>query len=311
MDEETKEISVVVPVYSSELTLRQLINRLEKVLHKLVDESYEIILVNDGSIDSSWDILKEIVQTNNKIIAINLTRNFGQHNALMCGLTHAKGNYVVTLDDDLQNPPEEITKLFEEVQKGYDIVYGIFQVKHHSRFRNLGSAFVQFIYRKTFNINVPITSFRILKNDIVKSVITYDRSFTFIDGITSWFTRKIGTVIVEHHQRNEGKSGYSFMKLVTLAVNMMTNFSIVPLQIASLVGLFFAIVGFTFGSYFLFKKLLWDIPVSGFASIIVSITIFSGVQLLTIGVLGEYIGRIHININARPQYSVRDIVKYE
>jgi polyisoprenyl-phosphate glycosyltransferase len=302
------EISVVIPVYNSAQTLRELRERLEKVLRDLVGESYEIVFVNDGSTDSSWDLLNEMASTSDKIVGVNLTRNFGQHNALMCGFSQAQGMYIITLDDDLQNPPEEIPKLFNEIQTGHDVVYGIFDIKQHSKFRNLGSEFVQFVYRKTFNMNIRISSFRIIRREIIQRIMSYEKSFTYIDGLISWFTNNIGSVLVEHHQRQEGKSGYSLKKLMVLALNMVTNFSIVPLQIASLTGLVFALVGFGFGIYFLLKKALLGMSISGFASTIVSITIFSGVQLVTAGILGEYIGRIHINVNKRPQYAIRDIV---
>jgi glycosyltransferase involved in cell wall biosynthesis len=302
------DLSVVIPVYNSAQTLSELVERLEKVLKRIVNNRYELVLVNDGSTDSSWNILKELAESNGKIIAINLTRNFGQHNALMCGFSRAIGKYIITIDDDLQNPPEEIPKLFNEIQNGYDVVYGIYDIKKHSKFRNLGSIIVQFLYRRVFNIDTRLTSFRIMKRQIVEFLLSYEKSFTFIDGIIAWYTKKIKNVSVEHQHRNSGDSGYSLRKLVILALNMVTNFSIAPLQIASLTGTFFAILGFIFGTFILIKKIFFGIPVSGFASTIVAITIFSGVQLLTLGVLGEYVGRIHINVNKRPQYAIRDIV---
>jgi len=302
------ELSVVIPVYNGENDLRELTERLETVLRKLVDDRYEIVFVNDGSTDSSWDILRAMASANAKIVAVNLSRNFGQHNALMCGFSQVKGTLIITLDDDLQNPPEEIPKLFEGIRNGYDVVYGIYSHKKHSKFRNLGSEFIQFVYRKTFNINVRTSSFRIIRRTIVDYMLSYEKSFTFIDGLICWFTTHIGNVYVEHHQRKAGASGYSFKKLILLALNMVTNFSIVPLQTASLMGFAFAFVGFAFGIFFLFKKIFFGIPVSGFASIIVAITMFSGVQLMTLGILGEYIGRIHINVNRRPQYVISGIV---
>jgi polyisoprenyl-phosphate glycosyltransferase len=252
-----------------------------------------------------------MTSTNEHIIAINLTRNFGQHNALMCGFSQASGTYVVTLDDDLQNPPEEIPKLFHEIQKGHDVVYGIYESKKHSRFRNLGSECIQFVYQKTFNINKRLSAFRIIRKDILRKILSYDRSFTFLDGLICWHTRRIQNIYVEHRSRKQGSSGYSLKKLILLSLNMMTNFSIEPLQIASLTGLIFAFTGFILGTYFLFKKIILDIPVSGFTSTIVIITIFSGVQLFTVGMLGEYIGRIHLNVNNRPQYAIRDIAVSE
>ena len=305
---ESIEISVVVPVYYSENTLTELYRRLKGTLKNLVGNRYELIFVNDGSKDGSWYILKSLAEKDSSVIAVNLTRNFGQHNALMCGFSKASGKYVVTLDDDLQNPPEEIKKLYGKVMEGFEVVYGIFDIKQHSIFKNIGSELVQYIYRKTFNLNIQITSFRILSLSVIHYILSYDRSFTFLDGLIAWFTTNIGNVTVEHRKRFIGNSGYSLRNLATLALNMLTNFSIVPLQIASMIGFLFSIFGFLFGSYFILKKIIFGIPVSGFTTIIVSIAIFSGVQLLTVGLLGEYIGRIHINISKRPQYAVSETI---
>lgn len=302
-------ISVVIPVYNSADTLEELNNRLVLLLEDLVGPQYEIIFVNDGSTDSSWKLLRQIASEKEKVIAINLTRNFGQHNALMCGFSQARGIYVVTIDDDLQIPPEEIAKIFEEIQSGYDIVYGVYGQKQHSAFRNFSSRLLQYFYRKTFNIDLGITSFRIIRQEIVQFILNYEKSFTYIDGLIAWFTKNIGNVNVEHQKRRTGTSGYSLKNLIMLALNMLTNFSIVPLQLASLTGFAFSLAGFFLGTYFLLKKIFWGISVSGFSSIIVAITMFSGVQLLTIGILGEYIGRIHINASKRPQYAIKDIIK--
>ena len=307
-DERAIELSVVVPVYNSEQSIGELTERLQKTLKMLVDDRYEIILINDGSRDQSWKVLQEFATADDKLTAINLTRNFGQHNAIMCGFSHATGTFIVTIDDDLQIPPEEISKLYRKIQEGYDVVYGTYKKKNHSRFRNLGSEFVQLIYRKTFNMHITITSFRIIRQEIIRFMLSYEKSFTYIDGLLCWYSNNMNTVIVEHHKRGRGESGYSLSKLILLALNMLTNFSIVPLQIASLTGVVFAFTGFSFGLYFLLKKLIFGIAVSGFASTFVAITIFAAVQLLTIGMLGEYIGRIHINVSKRPQFAIREIV---
>lgn len=309
MGENNIIISVVIPVYNSIQTLNELTKRLQRLLRELVETRYELIFVNDGSTDASWNLLKEQAESNEKIIAVNLTRNFGQHNALMCGFSIANGKYIVTIDDDLQNPPEEIPKLFEEIQKGYDVVYGAFSAKRHSIFRNMGSNIIQYVYRKVFKVNIRLSSFRIMKRKTVQFLLSYEKSFTFIDGIIAWYTNNIKHVTVEHRHRELGGSGYSLKILIILALNMVTNFSIVPLELASMAGFFFAMVGFMFGTFFLIKKLFFGILVSGFAAIIVAVTILSGVQLLTVGMLGEYIGRIHINLSNRPQFAIREIIK--
>ncbi|MFZ5569861.1 MAG: glycosyltransferase family 2 protein [Thermodesulfobacteriota bacterium] len=307
MTRENIEISVVVPVYNSSATLRELNRRLIHTLIELVADRYEILYINDGSRDDSWRILGELTMENGNLTAVNLTRNFGQHNAIMCGFSEAAGNYIITIDDDLQLPPEEIAALYREIQNGHDIVYGLYRQKKHSVFRNLGSEFVQFVYMRTFDTDIRLTSFRIIRREIISKILSYEKSFTFIDGLISWYTSNIGKVYVEHHERKIGKSGYSLKRLIVLSLNMLTNFSIVPVQIASLIGILFSLTGFLAGFLFFCKKLFFDVPVSGFTALIVTVTIFSGVQLLTLGILGEYISRIHINVNNRPQYAVREI----
>jgi polyisoprenyl-phosphate glycosyltransferase len=301
-------ISVVVPVYNSTATLDELTTRLRTVLDPLTEDSWEIIYVNDGSPDGSWDLVERLSAGEDRITGINLTRNFGQHNAIMCGIAHACGRYIVTLDDDLQNPPEEIPKLLDMVRDGYDVVYGVPEDKKHSWFRNFGSELVQWMYRKTFNTKGRLTSFRIMDREVANRLLAYGRSFTFLDGLISWNTSRIGNIAVEHHVRSTGRSGYSTRKLVVLALNMATNFSIGPLQVATIIGILFSMFGFLFGFFILFKKMFMDIPISGYTSTIVTIAFLSGVQLLTVGVLGEYIGRIHINVSNCPQYVIRDII---
>lgn len=311
MADKKLNLSVVIPVYNSALTLPDLKDRLEKVLNQIVNNKYELVFVNDGSSDNSWEKLIEIAAKNENVISINLTRNFGQHNALLCGFSYALGDYIITIDDDLQTLPEEIPKLYKKIQSGYDVVYGISESKQHSKYRNLGSEVIQLIYRKTFNINSRVSSFRILKKDIVKQILLHEQSFTFIDGLICWFTTNIGNTGVRHYKRKVGESGYSVKALTILALNMITKFSIAPLQVASLTGIIFAFFGFIFGLYILFKKLFFGIPVSGFTSIIVIISMLSGVQLITVGILGEYIGRIHSIINQRPQYAIREVVNFK
>ena len=303
------EISVIVPVYNSEETLVELTDRLEKSLEEMLNgKSYQLVFINDGSADNSWQVIKELACKNGKITAINLTKNFGQHNALMCGFQHAKGKYVVTIDDDLQNPPEEIKKLYDLIRQKHDVVYGQLDDKKHSKFRNLGSETIQFVFRKTFGVNVKLASFRIVKKEIIDLILSYEKSFTFIDGIIAWHTKDIGSVPVRHDSRKQGRSGYSLQKLIVLSLNMLTNFSIVPVQFVSMIGIIFSLIGFLFGVFFIIKKLVFGINVMGFASLIVVVTIFSGVQLLSLGMIGEYIGRMHINISNRPQFAIREIL---
>jgi glycosyltransferase involved in cell wall biosynthesis len=302
-------ISAVIPIYNSEVTIPELHRRVTSALSGVAGEDHQIVFVNDGSRDGSWAALKALADSDPRVVAVDLLRNFGQHNALMCGFKIAEGDYIVTLDDDLQNPPEEIPAMFEALtSRGLDVLYGIPKGKRHSPFRNLGSAAVQLSYRKTFKVAAKLSSFRIMRKEIVRHILSYEKSFTFIDGVIAWFTSRIGNIDVAHERRAVGRSGYSFAKLFALAINMATNFSLGPLQVASLMGTLFSLAGFAAAAFFLAKKLIFDIPVTGYTSLIVAITIFVGVQLLTIGLLGEYVGRVHINVSRRPQYAVREVV---
>jgi undecaprenyl-phosphate 4-deoxy-4-formamido-L-arabinose transferase len=306
------DLSVVIPVFRSESVLEPLFERLTAVLDA-TERSYEIVFVDDGSPDRSWDVLCELrARSPERVTAIQLMRNFGQHNALMCGFAHARGHYIVTMDDDLQNPPEEVPKLLEAIRKGdLDVVYGQYDKKQHHQGRNLGSKVVNAFFRLVFRSRATITSFRIIRRDVLESILSYDLNFTLVDGLLAWNTRRIGTVPVEHHPRQEGGSGYSLGKLLTLALNLFTNFSLLPLQIASFVGLLAALGGFALGAYYLLQYFAGNIAVPGYASTITAIFVLGGLQLLSLGIIGEYLGRLHLNVNRKPQYTIRTVARPE
>lgn len=299
------EYSVVIPVYNGAGTLVELCNRVSAVF-KNITENFEIIFVDDDSVDNSWQILGQLRAKDVRIKLIRLMRNFGQHNAIMCGFQHARGKFVITMDDDLQNPPEEIPKLISKIKEGHDLVYGEYISKKHGWFRNAGSNFVQLIYRKVFNVKGNLTAFRIITAELACQIIKYNFNYVFIDGLLAWNTKNIGYVLVLHHKRTLGKSGYSLRKLLDLSFNMITNFSIVPLRLASFTGLLFACLGFIMAIVYFIKKICLGIPVAGFATIIIAITIFSGIQLIILGLMGEYLGRILLNINIKPQFLIRE-----
>ncbi len=300
------DVSVVIPVYGSQGTLRPLAERLCAVLDQ-TGRSYEVIFVNDDSPDQAWAELEALqARYRECVVAIELTRNFGQHNAIMCGFHHARGRYVVTMDDDLQHPPEEVPKLLDTIeQTGLDVVYGRYDHKKHGPWRNLGSSVLNLAYRKVFGVTGQFTAFRVIRREIVQAALAYDLNFTFIDGLLAWNTRRIGGCTVEHAKRQQGRSGYTFRKLATLAFNLLTNFSLLPLQVSTLLGLFSACVGFVVGAYYLGLALLGGIAVPGYASTITAVLFLGGVQLLAIGIIGEYVGRLHLNVNRKPQFRVR------
>ncbi len=306
--EPTLDVSVVVPVYNSQATIPLLLDRLSKALDAITD-SYEIVLVEDGSPDGSWAAIEAArAGYGDRVVAAQLMRNYGQHNALMCGLKLARGRFVVTMDDDLQNPPEELHKLLSHIeQQGLDLVYGTADQRKHAGWRNLGAAVVWGFYRTVFRSSITPTPFRVMRHQLVRSVLFYDLNFTYLDGLLAWCTTRIGAVPVEHHERIQGRSGYTLRKLLILALNLYTNFSLLPLQIVSAVGFFTALAGFLVGLYYVVQYFAMNIAVPGFASTIVAILVLGGVQLLALGVIGEYLGRLHLNVNRKPQYVVRQV----
>jgi undecaprenyl-phosphate 4-deoxy-4-formamido-L-arabinose transferase len=304
------DVSIVVPVYNSAATLASLIQRLTMVLDQ-EPETYEIVLVDDGSADDSWPVLQRLrAQSGSNLVTIQLMRNYGQHNALMCGLRHAQGRVVVTMDDDLQNPPEEIPKLLRHLQaSNADLVYGAPEDRNHAPWRNLGAALVLHFYRLVFKTPITPTPFRAMRRELVDSVKFYDLNYTFLDGLLAWCTRRVENVTVEHHARAQGRSGYSISRLLTMALNLYTNFSLLPLQLVSVLGLVASAAGLAAAGYYVLQSLTSHIAVPGYASTIVAILLLGGVQLLALGIMGEYLGRLHMNVNKKPQYLVRQQIQ--
>ncbi len=267
----------------------------------------EVILVDDGSPDRAWEVILDLRREHpGKIVAVQLMRNFGQHNALMCGFHHARGRLIVTMDDDLQHPPESIATLLAALRdRDLDLVYGTYEEKMHHPGRVLGSWLVNRFFRLIFQTSVTVTSFRAIRRELVRSILCYDLNFTYVDGLLAWNTQRAGEVVVPHHSRESGRSGYSFWKLATLALNLFTNFSLLPLQIVSVCGSLAAGTGLVLGAYYFIESLRSNISVPGYASIIIAVLVLGGIQLMSLGIMGEYLGRLHLNVNRKPQYVER------
>jgi undecaprenyl-phosphate 4-deoxy-4-formamido-L-arabinose transferase len=286
------------------------VEHLEVVLERLHAGGWEIILVSDGSPDDTADVIRRELAGHERVLLVELNRNYGQHNAIMCGFSIARGEFVFTIDDDLQSPPEMLERLWQALGE-HDVVYGVPARRQHKNYRNLGSSLINLYYRFIFKRRNRISSLRLLRRFIVNQLIAYQGTFVFIDGLIPWSTDRITTVEVEHRVRAHGKGGYSLRRLIRLSFNLFTNFTIFPLHLATFLGLTCALGSFGVGLYYLLKKFLWDIPVSGFTSTIVAITFLSGVQLLSLGIIGEYVGRLHILSNSKPQYHVRGITRLD
>ena len=299
-------ISAVVPVFNSEKTLQELYSRLTKSLITHCSD-YEIIFINDASQDNSSNAIHSIAENDENVKCIDFNKNYGQHNALLCGIRQAKYEFIVTLDDDLQNPPEEIPILLEKLDQGYDVVYGYPKNEQHGLFRNLASMLTKMALKTTMGISVArhVSAFRVFRTELRDSFSDYKGSFISIDVLLSWGTNSFSAIPVNHEQRVEGKSNYTVRKLINHALNMITGFSVLPLQIASLMGFVLAIFGLLVFIYVVGRFILQGSPVPGFPFIASIIAIFSGAQLLAIGIIGEYLARIHFRTMYKPQYSIR------
>lgn len=303
------ELSIVIPVFCSEKILKELHEEIKKNLVQINIE-YEIIYVDDASNDNSWQKIIQIINIDNNTIGIKLNKNYGQHNALFCGIKNSNGKYIVTIDDDLQHPVKNIKDLITKIKEGYDVVYANpIKIKQHF-IRNLFSKGIKNImqYFMGLNINQNIDSFRIFKKDILLDYFDYKNSNINIDVLLSWSTDNFSSIKIEHQKRKKGKSGYSIKKLYNHAIKMITGFSNIPLRISSFLGFIFAIFGFFILVYVLTTYFILGSPVRGFPFIASLISIFSGVQLLTLGIIGEYLSTIHSNSISKPVFKIKEII---
>jgi glycosyltransferase involved in cell wall biosynthesis len=298
------KVSVVIPVFNSSAIIRQLVHEIKNELHEYI---VEIILVNDGSEDNSEEICEKIAKENQNIKFLSLRKNFGEHNAVMCGLNYATGAYIVIIDDDFQNPPREIIKLLRKAEEGFDVVYTKYKVKDHNLFRNIGSRFNNMIagYLLDKPSQLYLSSFKVLSMDILKEVIKYKGPFPYIDGLILRSTNSLASIETEHFVRAKGKSNYTFRKLISLYMNMFFNFSIRPLRILTVLGIIAFCTGFFFSVIFIVNKFLNPHEPLGWTSLIVAILTLSGVQLIFLGLIGEYLGKQYLDQNKTPQWVIK------
>jgi glycosyltransferase involved in cell wall biosynthesis len=306
-DHSTISLSIVIPVYNAEKT----IGRLVKGLIDSLSPRYrlEIILVNDNSRDNSEaECISVYEEFKEKVKFYSLSKNVGEHAAVMAGLNKATSDYVVIMDDDFQNPISEVFALVDKAAaNGFDVVYSYYKEKKHSPLRNAGSWFND----KVANImlgkpkDLYLSSFKILNRFLVREIIKYQSPFPYIDGLILQATDNIGRIEVEHHERLENRSGYTMKKLISLWMNMFTNFSILPLRASTVLGFIFSLCGIGLGLYTVVEKFSNPHLPVGFASLIFAISVFAGVQLISLGVIGEYVGRVFLSLNKKPQYTIR------
>ena len=300
-------LSVVVPVYNSAECTAMLVARLEPVLRAEAD-AFEVVLVNDGSRDESWAAIQDAARGRPWVRGINLMRNYGQHCALLCGIRAARHEVIVTMDDDLQNPPEEIPKLLRRLEEGCDVVYGPAEKEQHGLYRDATSVLSKFFLRHAMGVETARheSSFRAFRTELRRAFDSYNGTFISIDVLLSWGTANFGHVPVRHEARAAGASNYNFRKLFTHLMDLVTGYSTVPLQLASLLGFVFCLFGGVLLLYVLWRYIETGGPVQGFTFLACTIVIFSGVQLFTLGIIGEYLARMHFRLMNRPPYAVRE-----
>ena len=299
-------ISAVVPVYNSEDTLVKLVERLEAVMTDMAPH-FEIILVNDGSSDRSWQVISQLAERFGWVRGLDLMRNYGQHNALLAGIRQAQYEVVVTLDDDLQNPPEEVRKLIAKLDEGFDVVYGTPQTEQHGILRNLASQMTKLALQSAMGVETArsVSAFRAFRTQIRDAFTDYKSPFVSIDVLLTWGTSRFVAVPVQHNPRQAGTSHYTIRKLMTHALNMITGFSVVPLQLASFVGFGFTLFGLGVLAYVIGRYLIQGGSVPGFPFLASVIAIFSGAQLFALGIIGEYLARMHLRTMEQPTYTIR------
>ena len=302
-------VSIIVPVYNSEKTLLELTTRIENALSSFVN-NFEIIFVNDGSSDDSWNVIVELAEHKTYVRGYNLMTNFGQHNALLAGINNAQYEIILTVDDDLQHPPEEIPRLLKTLCSGYDVVYGRPKLRSHSVWRNLSSKMLKTVLKVVLGAEMGghSSAFRAFRSDLTRGFKNFNDAQLSIDVLLSWSASKVTHIQVEHDPRLVGNSGYTLRKLVALAFNMLTGYSTLPLRIASGVGFFTAFFGLGLFSYVVVRRLLQTNYVPGFTFMAAETALFAGLQLFAIGIIGEYIARLHFRTMGKPPYVIRDEV---
>lgn len=304
--EETLDLSVVIPVYKSRGSLPQLLPRLERALRER-GASFEVVLVNDHAPDDCWSLVEQWAASQPWVRGICLTRNYGQHNALLCGVRAARGARIVTLDDDLQHPPEEIGKLLTKLDEGFDVVYGVPQRERHGVWRTWASRVTKLALQEAMGAGTArqVSAFRAFHTSLREAFADYSGPFVCLDVLLTWGAERFAAVATRHDERALGQSHYTFRKLAVHAVNMVTGFSALPLRLASWAGFACTLFGLAVLVYVLARYVIEGASVPGFAFLACIIAIFSGVQLFALGIIGEYLARMHFRLMARPSYVVR------
>ena len=305
------DLSIIIPVYNSEKIIRKTV---DEIFDSLGNQyQFEILLINDGSTDDSGKVIHQIASERQNVTAVSLLKNYGQHTAIFCGIKMAKGDYIVNMDDDLQNPPSELGKMIDEIKKGYDLVFAKFYKKKHKAYRNWGSKLINGINKRLFKVpdTITISNFRIFTKEVGQRVSEINTTFPYIPGMLMLNAATIGNVYTEHHARFEGKSNYNFSRIAKLVFRLLFNFSNLPLYTMTVLGVIISAIAFIFGFVMILKALIIGSEVKGWTSLIVIVSFFSGFIILFLGVIGEYIVRMMNQMMQVQPFQIRKITKKE
>ena len=305
LDRRSFTYSVVVPVYNSAPIVGETVDATVAEFQRL-GLAYELILVNDGSSDRSWEVIAEKARTVPHVVALNLLRNYGQHNANLAGFRHASGDYVITMDDDLQNPPDQLSLLIDEAMTGRDVVFGEFEVKQAPVYRRLGSEAIAMINRRVFGqpADLDVSNFRILRRDVVDRICAARTAYPYITGQALLYSSNRSNVSVRHEPRKVGKSQYGPLRIVRLVLTILFSYSLLPLRLAALAGFVIAFLSFVIGGIYFVHGLFWGARVPGWTTLVVLLSVFSGVTIALLSMLGEYVVRTLNTVSAQETFHV-------
>jgi glycosyltransferase involved in cell wall biosynthesis len=304
----TEKISIVVPVYNSKDCMEPLARKIDECLR---DRDYELILVNDGSVDQSWEEIRRVASQSRKIMGVNLRKNSGQDNAIMAGLRQATGRYIIIMDDDLQHDPADIPNLVSECAKGYDVCFANFESKKQKWWKNLGS----WLNGKAAEIvidkpkQIYLSPFKAIRREVIDEIVKYEGPYPYVDGLLFTVTRNVTQAPAEHHHRFAGRSNYSFIRSLTVWLKLATGFSVFPLRIVTFLGIGASVIGFLLIVYFFLEYFYVGKNPEGWMSLMVVTLILGGMVMISLGTIGEYVGRTYLLLNKKPQSSAKEILK--
>ena len=300
-------ISIVIPVYRSESILSRLVERIhDEMIKESLSEQFEILLINDCSPDESWSVISTLATKHPFVRGINLRRNTGQHNAIMAGLNHVRGEFVVMMDDDLQHPPSELGDMVRALQKGYDVCYTRYINRQHVMWKQWGSNFNDWVATRLLDKpkGLYLSSFKAMRRVIAQEVTKYDGPYAYVDGLILDVTHSIIVIDIPHQARDEGESNYTFSRLLSLWMKMATSFSVTPLRMATYLGFALAALSMAMIIFIVAQKIMNPELASGWTSLIATILFIGGIQTLCIGMIGEYLGRTYLKLNGKPQFTI-------